>query len=87
MRYKYTQCRAFGHAWKPTTVDVLRVDRKMVYVQHLECRTCETEKSVRMDSSGYLEGSAYLYPGDYALAGRTTKKRNAKMRRDYLDAR
>lgn len=84
-QYKYAQCRTFGHAWRPTTVDKLLCKREPVYVQHLECRTCGTEKSVRIDNRGQIEGASYLYPAGYQLRGRNTAKRNAQMRRLYLD--
>lgn len=84
-QYKYAQCRTFGHAWRPTTVDKFLRKRKPVYVQNLECRTCGTEKSVRIDTGGDLVGSKYTYPEGYKLSGRNTAKRNAQMRRLYLD--
>lgn len=83
-RYKYAQCRTFGHAWRPTTVDKLLCKREPVYVQHLECRTCGTEKSVRINNRGDLQGASYNYADDYKLKGRNTKTRNAQMRRIYL---
>ena len=84
-KYKYAQCRTFGHAWRPTTVDIIRARNEKIYIQHLECRTCETRKAVNIDSKGQLEGASYLYPEGYQLSGRNTAKRNAQMRRLYLD--
>lgn len=84
-KYRYTQCRTFGHAWRPTTVDKYVPSRSgTIFVQHLECRNCETAKSVRIAPNGSLKGASYLYPNDYRLEGRNTSERNAKMRRDYL---
>lgn len=83
-KYKYAQCRTFGHAWRPTTVDKFLRSKNPVYVQHLECRVCGTEKSVRINKRGELQKSSYNYADDYKLKGRNTKTRNAQMRRIYL---
>lgn len=82
--YKYTQCRAFGHLWRPTIVDKYKDSGETLYVQHLECVTCETLKAVTMGSRGQLYGNIYHYPDDYQLKGRNSKARNMKMRRGYL---
>lgn len=66
-------------------MDIIRARNEKIYIQHLECRTCETRKAVNIDSKGQLEGASYLYPEGYQLSGRNTAKRNAQMRRLYLD--
>lgn len=83
-RYMFAQCRAFGHAWKPTTVDQYRVRSKRLFVQHLECRTCGTLRRITINEKGIVYGNNYSYAEGYKLKGRNSKARNAKMRRDYL---
>lgn len=84
-KYKFSQCRAFGHAWKPTSVDhVIKSKDQAVYIQHLDCRVCGTEKSVAMNGRGELLGASYNYVEGYKLEGRNNKARNAMMRRSYL---
>lgn len=66
-------------------MDRFKDKREVVYVQHLECRNCGTEKSLRIGGTGFIKGASYLYPDGYQLSGRNTAARNAQMRRLYLD--
>lgn len=66
-------------------MEVTGTTRHRLYIQHLECRTCDTLKSVLIDQAGFIQNSSYSYPNDYQLPGRNTVDRNAQMRRLYLD--
>lgn len=81
--YKYAACRTLGHSWLPSTVEVIRQGRKRTYVQNLYC-ACGTEKSVHIEETGYVSKSSYEYPDGYALKGRNSSERNARMRRMYI---
>lgn len=88
MRYdrNFKMCRAFGHQWRPTTVEVERDHKtqEKVYVQFMACGCCDTQKSVRMDPKGFIKGNRYEYPKGYQLKGRMTRAAKAGMRKDTI---
>lgn len=65
-------------------MEIVRTKRNPIYVQNLAC-PCGTTKSVKIEPTGYVKGVKYDYPEDYKLKGRNTKKRNAQMRRLYIN--
>jgi hypothetical protein len=78
---EYAQCRAYRHAWRPTTVEVL--PRKAGYIQGLACIRCGAQRTYQIDRYGYIvKRNHYVYPEGYALQGhgRLTPDEQATLR-------
>lgn len=80
---RYLMCRAFQHAWMPTTVD--KINRGAVLVQGLRCQRCKAVKSfaIHRRTGTIVENSTRMkYPPGYLLkgAGRRTAEQNGLIR-------
>lgn len=78
----HAQCRAFGHQWRPTTVDKVKGTNGAItrYVQNLRCVSCETHKSVNISPRGEIYSRSYQYPEGYQVKGRLSQDEKASMR-------
>lgn len=83
----HSQCRAFGHQWRPTTVDKAKDSRGRVihYIQNLKCVCCDTHKSVNITPRGDIDSRSYQYPDGYQVKGRLSQDDKAAMRIGVLD--
>lgn len=78
----HRQCRAFGHQWRPTTVDRIKDTRGSTtyYVQNLRCVSCDTHKSVNINLHGEVDSRSYQYPEGYQVKGRLSQEEKASLR-------
>lgn len=84
---QFKNCRAFGHQWRPTTVEKHRDDWGQVaeYIQNVKCVCCHTEKAIRINPRGEIAGRRYRYTDGYQLKGRLAADLKAEMRREIVD--
>lgn len=61
----FLSCRDMGHAWRPYTASWVPRDRE--YRRTLLCSRCKTQRVQRLNSSGYVESTHYVYPDEYLL--------------------
>lgn len=80
-------CRAFGHQWRPTTVDKIKDtdDNTTWFVQHVKCVCCETEKMIEINPYGEVAARRYRYAEGYQVKGSLAQDDKARMRRGLVD--
>lgn len=65
MEPTHTQCRVFGHSWRPSHVE--RVGRRRQYSAVLVCGRCETLRKMLISFDGERLRNTYSYPDGYLV--------------------
>jgi hypothetical protein len=85
MKTEHLQCRDFGHAWAPYTVE--SVPQRKVYIETLRCDRCHTHRLRIIKRDGSLVGGSYRYVEGYRVEGmgRVSVTSRAVMRAEVLN--
>jgi CobQ-like glutamine amidotransferase family enzyme len=67
MQTTHIQCRDFGHAWQPYTVE--RIPQRKRWAETLRCSRCRTHRVRFITETGALVGSTYRYVEGYRVEG------------------